>query len=97
MPLKTITTTVCATCGMKSCTGELWEFVAVTEYPGDYFFKGPGKVKNLSNRPPRFHVVCNLRSGRAKFLKGKKIGDEVTLRYQNWATPSICVVRKIED
>ena len=100
MPTKTvtITTTVCTTCGKKSCTGERWEFIAVTEHPGDYFFKSPGKPRDMSTFPPHWErVTCNLRSGRAKFLKGKKVGDEVTLHYQNWATPSICVVRKIED
>lgn len=95
----TVTTTVCTTCGKKSCTGERWEFIAITEYPGDYFFKGTGKVVDLTTLPQGswFPVMCTGRSGRAKFLKGKKVGDEVTLNYQNMATPSICVVRKIED
>lgn len=95
MPTKTqiITTTVCTTCGKKSCSGERWEFISVTEYPGDYFFKGPGKAVPKHWR----RVVCNHVSGRAKFLKGHKVGDEVTLHYQNWSTPSICVLRKIED
>lgn len=100
MPTLTVTTVkiVCATCGKKSCSGEQWEFISLVEYPNDYFFKSPGKPVNMSTLPKHWRrITCNHVSGRAKFLKGKKIGDEVTLQYPNWSCPTIAVVRKIED
>jgi hypothetical protein len=100
LPTKTVTTvtTVCVTCGKKSCSGEQWEFISLTQHPNDYFFKSPGKPVDMSTLPKRWpRIICNHSSGRAKFLKGHKVGDEVTLRYQNWSCPTIAVVRKIED
>ena len=97
MPTKTITTTVCTTCGKKSCDGGLWLKIRIVEYPGDYQFKGPGTDVDLRTIPKENMSRCTLGTGRAKFLKGKKVGDEVSLDYRNWATPAKVVVRKIED
>jgi hypothetical protein len=40
--------------------------------------------------------TCTLK-GCKKELKGKKVGDAVTVEYMNWVDPSQVTWRKIED
>lgn len=103
MPSKTIT--VCARCGKKTCDGAIWRYVKIVEYERDKNFKymikftGNEVEVDLSSIPEENMEGCTLDYGvsRRKFLKGKKVGDEVRLEFKNWARPSWVIVRKVQD
>jgi len=88
MPTKQIT--VCAHCGKISCDGGMWVYVRVVEGDKDCGLSGVHK----ENRGPKCSLDLGLRQ--YKHLKGKQVGDEVTLFYPNWVRPAHLTVRKVE-
>lgn len=89
MPLKQLT--VCAECEGKTCDGAMWLWVGITEN---------GKAVNMNTIPEENKgPKCSSSVGRAKTkaLKGKAIGDEVTLFFPNWVTPAYLTLRKVAD
>jgi hypothetical protein len=103
--MPTITTTVCARCGKKTCDGAIWRYVKIVEYcyttDSSYrrTFTGKEKEIDLSTIPEENMEGCTLDYGvtRRKFLKGKKVGDEVRLEFHNWANPSWVIMKKVQD
>jgi len=89
MPTVVVTKTVCAFCYKSSCDGGLWRFVRCVE---DEAGESDPKTWPVENQ-----TTCTLKSRRAKFLKGKKVGDTVELRYSNWSPPATVWVSKIKD
>lgn len=103
MPTKTIT--VCERCGKKSCDGAIWRYVKIVEYERDKNFPykkvltGKEVEADMSKIPEENMEGCTLQYGvsRRKFLKGKKVGDEVRLEFMNWEQPSWVIMRKVQD
>ena len=102
MPTKTIT--VCTTCGKKTCDGSRWQVVTITGWntttfhpQGQRTFEGPSENIDPAKLPASARVTCPSELRHVKELKGKKLGDEVTLEYIRGLRPYTHVVRKIED
>ena len=101
MPTKTII--VCSNCNKEQCDGSIWKKIKVVEYEQRKvreYFQEPTGIEieiDLSNRSEESLINCSLGTGRYKFLKNKKLGDEVRLEYDNWVTPAWVLVKKIED
>jgi len=89
MPTVTIIKVVCAFCKKTSCDGGLWRYVRCVE--------DTGGVSDPKTWPVENQTACTLRTGRAKFLKGKKVGDVVELHYSNWSLPATVWVEKIKE
>lgn len=91
MPTKSLI--VCSSCGKSSCDGSIWTMVRIIED------RNPETEADLTCIPPENRIGCALSHGvrHNHFLKDKKIGDLVELRYSNWARPSWVMVKKIED
>jgi hypothetical protein len=105
MPTITVTTTICPKCGKKTCDGAIWRYVKIVEYerelnfPYRIVYTGREVEVDLSKTPEENMEGCTLQYGvsRRKFLKGKKVGDEVRIEFKNWARPSWVIMRKMED
>lgn len=100
MPRHSMNVSVCARCGTRACSGELWEYISITEHPKDPKFDRPGILVDMDialDAWDRRMYRDEFDSAHRGNLNGFSVGDEVTLRFSNWAPPSIAIVRKIED
>ncbi len=82
---------VCANCGKKSCDGNKWIWIKVTDLK-------TRKDTPLSEIPVENQSGCTLHHGlkQRKYLKDQPVGAEVDLTYTNWTEPSILRVRRVE-
>ncbi len=94
MPTKTL----CPRCRRKSCSGELWEYVSITEYPTDPEVILPAVAVDMTKEGNELYICQGSAQYQRENLEGDfAVGDEVTLHFPNWTPPSIAIVRKIED
>jgi hypothetical protein len=90
MPTKTIT--VCANCEKVSCDGSIWRKIKITNIKDN-------TEQDMSKIPEENLENCSLGHGisRLKYLKNKKVGDEVELTFNNWVDKAKVIVKKIID
>lgn len=96
MPKKTLKITVCSNCGCKTCDGAIWKMINVLRYKTGIV----EDEKYIDENIPKENITdCTLRwfkRGEKEFFVGKKVGDVVTKRFDNWSIPSDVTLRKIK-
>lgn len=91
--MPTITQTVCATCGRKSCDGGLWKVVKVVSIKDG---------TDVSFNPDHFYCTLGfkLRSRDLRKIReehqGVPVGVRVVKEYDNWVPPSRVTLEKYE-